>query len=157
MRYEILYDITETGLRGASPASYWIASAVAVLVGVWAIFHGVRRRQVVPVLVGLVFGGFFATFAVRAVLRQSELLETARAGRVQVVEGVVTDFHPRPPGGKGTESFTVGGVHFEYVHGMQAAGFTLDPLAGGPIRHGMHVRIAHVDGRILKLEAVRQN
>src|SRR5688572_4594059 len=101
MRYEVLYDITQTGLWGAAPPSYWIASAVMVLGGAWAVAHGVRRRQVAPVLVGLLFGGVFATFAVKACLRQLDLLEAARAGRVQVSKAPSPTSAPARPAARG--------------------------------------------------------
>ena len=136
----------------ALPVAYYVAWSVSVLVGGVAVCFGIRTRKFMPVLVGLVFAGFFTTWAVIGYRRQWQLIQSARAGVYQVVEGAVTDFHPRPPDGKGIEHFTVAGVQFKYLAGTQGVGFDQDATVGGPIREGLRVRIAHRDRRIIKLE-----
>jgi hypothetical protein len=155
MEYQVAYDVVTEGLRGALPTDYYIAWAVTVVGGICAIYYGIRRRQVRPVLVGLFFGGFFTYWAVVGYRRQASLIASARTGDYQVAEGVVTNFRPRPKSGKGFEEFTVNQLRFAYLDGTQGVGFSQDVTAGGPIREGLQVRVSHRDGRILKLEIRR--
>jgi hypothetical protein len=76
-----------------------------------------------------------------------------RSGRAQVVEGVVTDFAPMPYTGHAMESFTVNGTRFEYSDYVLTAGFNNTSSHGGPVKEGLPVKIWHVNGEILRLDA----
>jgi hypothetical protein len=82
--------------------------------------------------------------------------DSLRAGRVAVVEGIVTHFDPQPPEGHHDESFDVSGHHFSYSSYVMNAGFNHSKGAGGPMRDGLQVRIAYLDGKILRLEIADQ-
>jgi hypothetical protein len=68
-----------------------------------------------------------------------------------VVEGVVSDFLPMPPGGHASESFTVDGVHFEYIGGWGSTTFGHE-WNKGFIHDGVQARITFVGKDILKVE-----
>lgn len=78
--------------------------------------------------------------------------DSLSSGRVSVVEGVVSHFDPEPPEGHHDESFDVSAQHFSYSHYVLSGGFNHSRGAGGPIRDGLQVRIAYLDGQILRLE-----
>jgi hypothetical protein len=73
-------------------------------------------------------------------------------GNYEVVEGVVTQFVPMSCDGKGNEAFVVSGHSFKYSDFEPSAGFYRSKCFGGPIREGLCVRIADVDGVIARLE-----
>ena len=73
-------------------------------------------------------------------------------GKYEVVEGVITDFVPMPWGGHAMEHFKVNGHYYEYSNFNVIAGFNKTQAYGGPLRGGLNVRIADVDGQIARLE-----
>jgi hypothetical protein len=82
----------------------------------------------------------------------SKALSAFEAGRYATVEGVVTDFHPMPYAGHGDECFSVNAQRFCYSDYNLAPGFRNTASHGGPIRGGVHVRIAYMGPTILRLE-----
>jgi hypothetical protein len=82
--------------------------------------------------------------------------DTLRCGRANIVEGVVTHFDPEPPEGHHEESFNVSGQHFHYSQYVLNSGFNQSRGAGGPMREGLQVRIAYIDGQILRLETAER-
>jgi hypothetical protein len=93
---------------------------------------------------------FAATFA-----RYRSLRDALVSGEAQVVEGPVTDFVPMPYEGHSLEHFTVNGHHFAYSDFMETPGFHSTSSHGGPIRAGLRVRIASLNGVILRVEIAR--
>jgi hypothetical protein len=85
-----------------------------------------------------------------------ELVQTIRAGNVNVAEGIVKNFHPMPTAGHDTEHFTVGGRQFAYSDYVITGGFNNTASHGGPIKEGLQVRITYAQARngtiILKVE-----
>ena len=75
-----------------------------------------------------------------------------RAADYVLVEGTVTGFLPLGSAGQTVESFVVNGHRYEYSGYVWSAGFSNSQSHGGPMRDGMCVRIADVDGRIARLE-----
>ena len=85
--------------------------------------------------------------------------DAVREGRFTVAEGRVEDFHPpwRLNGNRTTpETFRVYShkqtFRYRYLGSDVAPGFNVPSDRGGPIREGLRVRIADVDGRIARLE-----
>jgi hypothetical protein len=88
-----------------------------------------------------------------AIGTQREFRQVKKAletGDYQVSEGIVSNFVPMPPGGHAMESFRVGQDFFEYG-GWSSITFNSDWNKGG-IHNGVQVRIAHRDGKILRIE-----
>ena len=84
-----------------------------------------------------------------------ELRNSAANGEYEIVEGRVEQFVPMPYGGHSEESFVVNSQKFSYSDYDLTKGFNQTQSHGGPIREGLQVRIAHVNGKIVKLEIVR--
>lgn len=76
-----------------------------------------------------------------------------RRGSYELVEGTIQDFTPGDEGGHRMERWSVvsGGrtYRYEYVWSQYEPGFR---QSAGPIREGLHVRIADVQGQIARLE-----
>jgi hypothetical protein len=141
----------------------WITPALVLLLFLalagGAVFAAVRSYKerywsqlamTVPAL-ALVFGGGW--YAVPAYVGGAwELVRAAERGDYDVAEGPVTDYELTGSNSRWHESFKVGGVAFSYSSGSANLGFGQPAPRGGPIRPGLHVRIAHRDGVILRLE-----
>ena len=78
-----------------------------------------------------------------------------RDGRYQRVEGIVENFVPAPVGGHRDETFDVAGHHYAYSDFVVVAGYHQSQSHGGAIRQGAHVRIADLNGTILRLELLQ--
>ena len=72
---------------------------------------------------------------------------------VETIEGVVTDFVPFPYCRHERECFSVNEETFVYTDNVERGGYNTTVRNGGQIREGLQVRISHVKGVILKLEA----
>ena len=102
------------------------------------------------------FGLFWLCTAGMSVLREDFQMKTAfQTGNFQVVEGVVTDFHPMPYEGHQDECFSVQDQRFCYSDYGVTSGFHNATSHGGPIQAGLPVRIAYVGNNILRLEIPR--
>ena len=83
----------------------------------------------------------------------SDAFTAFRTGQYSLVEGIVTDFHPMPFEGHDDECFTVEAQRFCYSDYDEAtSGFHNAASHGGPIRSGIHVRIAYLGPTILRLQ-----
>lgn len=108
-------------------------------------------------LVGLVGGVLISIVCAGELLlnkSQNDSLEEAlNTGTYTHVEGIVEDFVPGDRAGHVDESWRVrsgGEVYtYSYSSSMRVPGFH---RSAGPIRSGLHVRIADVDGYIARLE-----
>jgi hypothetical protein len=87
--------------------------------------------------------------------QHARAVDDLRAGQYSVIEGDVRRFVPMPWGGHALESFDVGDRHFSYSDFVATPGFRRTASHGGPIREGLHVRIAYVGNVILRLEILR--
>jgi hypothetical protein len=100
------------------------------------------------------FGIIWIFFVGRQILSESSDPFTAfRTGQYAIVEGRVTDFHPMPYEGHDDECFTVEAQRFCYTdYDEVTSGFHNAASHGGPIRPGIHVRIAYLGPTILRLQ-----
>jgi hypothetical protein len=106
-------------------------------------FLSISAVFVAAVTAGIAWTSFRDHAALRAALK---------TGRYQVVEGLVTDFRPMPREGHQLESFVIAGRFYSYSDFVRTAGFNNTASHGGPIREGLYVRIADVNGQIARLE-----
>ncbi len=73
------------------------------------------------------------------------VVQAYRNGDYETVEGFVEDFHPMPYEGHSMESFTIGGVEFEYSDYSITQGYHNALSHGGVITgNGQHLRIGYV-------------
>jgi hypothetical protein len=82
----------------------------------------------------------------------SDAFAAFRTGHYSLVEGTVTSFHPMPYEGHDAECFTVEARRFCYSDYEVTPGFHNAASHGGPIRAGVHVRIAYLGPVILRLQ-----
>jgi hypothetical protein len=82
----------------------------------------------------------------------SDTFTAFRTGQYSLVEGTVTDLHPMPYEGHDEECFTVETKRFCYSDYVVTPGFHNAASHGGPIRVGVHVRIAYLGPTILRLQ-----
>jgi hypothetical protein len=120
-----------------------------------------KRRDVSRLYVGLVLTAFVLTAAGGAALLvytwhdYTTLTNALRSNRYRVIEGIVRDFVAEGPDGHPRERFTVGGTSFQYSSSDITSAFHQTVARGGPVRLGMWVRIAAVDGAIARMEIAR--
>ena len=163
MEYRTVFDITESGYRT------WFGPAfglIFVAVGTALVFF--RNRLPHPfnknTRYNRIFSVFFFSFAVLWTLavfastyhEYATLAGATRAGRVETVEGVVTEFDPMPYQGHRMERFCVGKKCFQYSDYVVTAAFNHSASHGGPIRNGLAVRVTFVGNAIVKLEVAGQ-
>src|SRR6516225_1579514 len=97
--YRVVFDITRDA-RPDNAAEAWLI--VALMLAASIILVLVNRR--LPALFRYWFPAVFVLFSLlgvfallfRNILRPSELAAAYRAGKCEVVEGIVTQFHPMP-------------------------------------------------------------
>jgi hypothetical protein len=153
--YRVVFDIT----KDARPDNITQGRLVVLLVLVAGALLFVFRCQL-PSVLRAVFPTLFVALGLlgvvalifRNVPQPSELAAAYRAGKCEVIEGVVTQFHPMPATGHDVESFVVAGKHFRYSDYIHRAGFNQTSSHGGPIHEGARVRIEYLGEDIAKLE-----
>ena len=77
-----------------------------------------------------------------------EARDRLRSGDYSIVEGTVEQFRKT----REMESFVVNGKFFQYSDSWATSGFNNTTSSGGPMKNGLHVRIAHPANLILRLE-----
>ena len=153
--YRVVFDITKDA-RPTNATEGWLVIAFMLVASALLVW----RNRTFPVVLRYWFPALFVVFSIgglftllfRNVLRPSELAAAYRAGKCEVVEGIVTQFHPMPATGHDVESFVVSGKHFQYSDYALRAGFNQTSSLGGPIHEGAHVRIHYLGEDIAKLE-----
>lgn len=75
-----------------------------------------------------------------------------QGGSVRLLTGTVNQFIPEGPGGHPRETFRINGIPFSYSSYEVTSAFHRTARCGGPMREGLHVRMADVDGAILRLD-----
>ena len=78
-----------------------------------------------------------------------------REGQYERVEGIVQHFVPAPAGGHRDETFDVAGHHYAYSDFVVVPGYHRSQSHGGVVREGARVRIADLNGTILRLELLQ--
>lgn len=163
MDYLVFYDIQQVWYPG-----WWIfgIGIVCLLYGLGIIFfadtppldsfiqRSTGRRVVVPILI-CVFGSVWIGGGIVNRSAFANLRAAARDGSAEIVEGVVEQYVLRAEGHP-KETFVVGNRYFAYSDYDSGAGFHQTQASGGPITEGLRVRIAHLDGRIVKLEIAQK-
>jgi hypothetical protein len=143
----------------------WLAPTVMLLVwlffallNVAAVVQMWRRRERGGRLVGVALSlalivGVGAVTLPRQFYSRWQWVRAAERGDYEVVEGPVTDFDPSRTRPNWSASYKVGGVPFRSSNNPFAGESPRTAEAGGPIREGAYLRIAHKRGRVLRVEA----
>lgn len=153
--YVIAFDLLDAGYRQWPSAAFGL-----IFVAVGSVLVGFREKTQAPSWFRNAFAFFFLGFSILWTTvafvgtygQYHSLSRALREGRVETVEGRVEAFVPMPYSGHAMESFSVGGVRFEYSDYVTTAGFNNTASHGGPIAPGQVVRIAYVAGNIVRLE-----
>jgi hypothetical protein len=154
--YVTVYQIS----RQSADWSFALAGGIPLIIGIVIILGKRRFRWEQPnwflPIFACGFGGFWICTAGLSVLYEdSQALTAYRNGDFQLVEGIVTDFHPMPYEGHQEECFSVQDKRFCYSDYVIASGFRNTASHGGPIRSGLLVRIAYSGDAILRLDIPR--
>lgn len=156
MDYRVVFDVLDTWPDLSFPAF----GSVFILFGALMVY-GVRKAGPAESAFPMsVFPYFFFGFALLWTFLASTITvggwwrdyDAMRSGRADLVEGVVENFVPMPPGSRGVESFTVGVREFRYRDFGTSSQFAYPSTMGGPVRAGQHVRIHALGPSIVKLE-----
>lgn len=156
--YRVVFDILDVGYSG------WHVAMIPAMVGAgfglatfWS--HRIRRRDTSASRIreGVILGAATLIAGVVALViiavsftEHRHLREARRRGDGAISEGVVSDFVPEQPNGHPRESFAVGSRRFSYSSSDITSGFHWTAGRGGPIKEGMRVRIADIDGSIIQ-------
>jgi hypothetical protein len=154
MEYHSVFDVIQNGLHWQAPFVILLAACLALLIG-WALRRGGEREAFIAALIFQVVGGIgllgALTFFVTAVAEYHAASAVLADRRYSVVEGVVSDFVPMPPGGHALESFRVNGVAFSYGSGWGSTYFNSEWNVGA-VHDGVRARIAYCGTDILRIE-----
>jgi len=157
--YTVYYDIAKEGY----PYAYIVLLGIGLTAGFWGVIWSDRKSggilsathrwlpfarafaAVCTICMGL------ATYIPYWAVRQSLL-----QGRYVLVEGTVRNFVPGDPGDHNDEEWDIIShgktYHYQYSGAKLTPGFRQTLPHGGPIRQGLQVRIADVEGSIARLE-----
>lgn len=156
MDYSLVFDVTKKGYQAGEGLGIGLLF-IGIGAGLLLLQRVVRFRWTFLPAAFFGFAIFWTVAWVALTLTDYfELASALRHGRCDVVEGLVTQFHPMPPGGHDVESFSVGGKHFEYSDWVMSGGFHQSSTHGGPIREGLRVRIHYLGKDIARLEIARE-
>ena len=154
LNYQTVYDAT------SAHTTLWLFLWIAIVVGTLVLTRKLRQNGLETVEIGkIVFGTcVLLAFVSPVMLYDYRMARAIRSGRFTLVEGVVANL--QPSNGHVEESWEVESkrqVHrFHYLDDNITPGFRNTEYNGGPIRAGLHVRIAEVDGHIARLEIATQ-
>lgn len=157
-RYTVVYDVLRDGI-GIAPVGVCLGMLLGLGFGIALLIHERKQRKPIGgLIVGLILWGTAALFGGGNVIYQHlRCVAWAKSGNYEVVEGRVTGFQPRSAGQKSSERFTVKGLTFAYSDSnLGQGGFRYPFGPHGRLQDGTRVRVAHRQGRILKLE-IREN
>lgn len=160
----VVFDLLEAGYE-----EWWLPAFGLIFVGVglamvlfpkpvMELFHQTHRpgfyKFFSRTFLGLAIFWTVAAFAMSYAGYHS-LRSAYVDGQFAVVEGPVEDYAPAGSSRGSEESFRVADQRFAYSDYNLVPGFNTTRDFGGPIEAGVHVRIAHVNGMIVRLEAER--
>ena len=144
--YVTVYQIS----KESTDWSFALAGGIPLVVGIVLILGKLRFGWKQPNWFLPIFAcGFgllwLCTAGFSVVHGDSQALAAFQRGDYQLVEGVVTDFHPMPYEGHQEECFSVKDKGFRYSDCVIAPGFRNTASRSGPIGSGLPVRIAYLE------------
>jgi hypothetical protein len=167
VNYRVVYDVCDdVALPSHTAALVFLGGAVFFTLAWVVLTYCIRKRSPesgLSMRPGAVVGGLLVCVGVLQVATgtwpvyrdQMRCKEWTRAGDHQTAEGPVTQFE-RENGKYPPTHFWVGNVRFTYrTYEPKTGGFSGVFTAPGEdlkLRDGLRVRIAHRDGRILRIE-----
>lgn len=151
LTYYTVFEIGQKGPRWNSYVPLVLMISVAVLL-IWL----AKRTKSFQWRTGIIVGGvvsalFFMSFVI-GVFKSVRLQRAYQRDEYSVIEGTVEDFQPMPPEGHQEECFSVKAKRFCYSDFRGTPAFNNTTSHGGPIKKGLHVRIAYIGNDILRLQ-----
>jgi hypothetical protein len=157
MSYQLVFDVGMEGYRGWT--LLWLFVLFSVVGAGWILLrrrYPTSRRsrlaRIGPYLFTSVTVPAMLVGNITTYLEYRELISRLRTGEFKIVEGRVEQFDPMPWEGHKNESFVVDGHRYSYSDYDGGVGFNRTSSHGGPIRQGLNVRIADINGVIARLE-----
>lgn len=149
LKYHLVFDVVQSGCQGcwfAANGLFPLAIGILIKKG---LVRGIRfQAEFMIVFSSLwIIWTFSSSYSDFTRMRNALL-----AHQYTLVEGTVTQLDPMSDKRHGGESFVVSGHRFSYSDHTSMAGFNHTHSHGGPIREGLQVRIADVEGKIARLE-----
>src|SRR4051812_15759989 len=131
---------------------------VALVSGIGGAVHLVRKRSFKELLAPIfltAWGVFWLTLHdfPRMYGQIANLADAYESGRYEVVEGDVTVLREQPAHGHTSgDRIVVGGKPFEVDYYLATPAYHDTIAHGGVLKAGVHARISHVDGNIVRVE-----
>jgi hypothetical protein len=151
LEYSTVYEISKPPPSWLLQYAGLVPFALGIVIAIGKLRFGWRRPNWLALILLGIFG--FMVFTITPGFAPlSGPFTSYQAGRYSVVEGLVTDFHPMPYDGHEEECFSVRPERFCYSDYEGNPGFHNTASHGGPIRAGIHVRIAYSGPIILRIE-----
>jgi hypothetical protein len=166
MAYRVVYDVLDDATLPAHTHELIFLGGALLWLTVWFTLHRVvpQLRAKKQMRGGLFVGGLFLCIGTIAVVGstyptfadQRRCKAWARDNDYQTAEGTITRFK-KDPGRDPATTFTVGDATFTYRRESPKTGgfrgsFTAAEAHDLQLRDGLPVRVAHRDGRILRIE-----
>lgn len=158
MQYKLVYDAAAAGYTDWWFPAIGLGIAVIIAISVYTKRRdpGLNLRIALAALGLVLLLGWIQVFGLQTFRSFRGMRNALENGSYTVVEGVVENFVPSDAGDHTEERWQVtsnGTVHeYHYVRSRLTPGFRQTAVHGGPIRSGLRVRIADVDGYIARLE-----
>ncbi|HEX6536964.1 MAG TPA: hypothetical protein VF041_20430 [Gemmatimonadaceae bacterium] len=161
MHERVIFDVTTAGYH-----DWWIPCLFVGVTGALAAMMLAGRRRspryaaampvgaIVTFAAIMLFGAF--TWFIDGYRDYRRMRSELLSGHYETVDGVITNFVPGGFGDHPLESFTVAGHDYWYSFSILTPGYHRPHWLGGPLRDGLHVRIADVHGQIARLEVLEQ-
>jgi hypothetical protein len=159
MPYQVVYDLASQDVSIWRDLVAWIGLGALIVTALVALYKASEAPAVssyveyskLKAFVIFFAGALLAVITYALNNRNRHVLADAeRSGAATSVEGVVINFVPGEPHKR--ERFCVEDSCFEYSEYIPTGGFNQTSANGGPIRPGLHVRLLHVGGAIVRLE-----
>lgn len=162
MDYKTVFEVTDKGFDMTE-----LMPVVFIIVGLGISWFNIKynkstsSKKQFTIIFGFIFSGFALVMLLLTL--PSSISSHQRTKKIfekkeyKIVEGEIENFNPMPYGGHAVESFTVGGVYFEYSDYISMDAFNNTASHGGPIKNnGQQVRLSYItvdeENRILKIE-----
>jgi hypothetical protein len=157
MEYRVAFDVVQEGYCSwifLVPGLLFIAIGIGMLIHRWK-FPAKNTTFCARISPYIFAGGALFWTVMVSWSTFSDYYKLKKAlltGNYEVVEGTINDFVPMPWGGHSMEHFKISDHYYEYSNFIVIAGFNKTQAYGGPLRGGLNVRIADVNGQIARLE-----
>jgi hypothetical protein len=168
VNYRVVYDVLDdVAIPSHTAALFFLGTAIFITVGWVVLTYCIRKtnpERGLSMRPGVVIGTILICVGVLQVAGgtypvyrdQQQCKEWLRSGQCDTAEGVVAEFH-RESGKYPPTHFRVGDMRLSYktyepTTGGFRGGFTAPGTEDLKLRDGLRVRIAHRDGRILRVE-----